>query len=962
MSVSSVRPSRGKTPLSPDAQYMGRVGLPRLIDKLLRSVLSSQPSNPRQVLLQIRSACSEELAALDPSPFCSTDQTSRFLAGAADPEAFLDELEDLSPKDRREQLRLLLSAHPAPRTGTPPGSRDNPLPPLNGKRTSAQVLAQPIPLPGMPKSNSQGQFSEDSLVGSPRVVAIESMCELIGPDLYRSLCRHISENFADRQSLVLLRDHDNEVIYNPLKPASRANEHTPGLVCDTVREGQPLLRLFTGPDATAPTATDALLFAEGCRSAIAVPIKSKSDILGVIAVVDNGEASAPQGLANIEELRTLNHLAKAISRVVAGAVQYEALTAARNQVDVLLDVARRLSSELEVKSLIRTIMQVSRGLLDADRSTLFLVDKEKDQLWSSVADGTSEIRIPRTAGIAGAVASAGTPLNIPDAYADRRFNPETDKKTGYKTHSMLCMPMKNRSGEVIGVTQMLNKKSGSAFGKEDERLLSAFSAQAAVAIENSLLFKSTEEAKNLFMSVLASIKNLIITLDINGRVITLNRDPAKFGIGIAREKMETTPYADWFVPKGDEPAPADAVSKQLPAAAAAAADERRRSFGPDVARMRSSLSVTNRKLCDSFINGLLLEDITECYKTGKERTVQDFTFVTIDPETRSESHLTLNYKIMALRDFDNVQTGVVISLEDVSNEAQMMATLGKYMSPEIAAAAMEGGTQLGGQELPVSVLFVDIRNFTGLSEALSAAEVVLTLNDYFQHMGGSVLDHGGIVDKYIGDAVMAVFGVPFPAHDDAHRVCYCALQMFKLLREWNERRESEGLKPIRMGIGVNTGVVVAGNIGFEKRMEYTVIGDGVNLASRMEGATKEYKTDVLITEFTFDQVADLFHTREVDCIRVVGKKLPVKIYELQGAVRDGPLPDMKQKGNELWRAGLALYKQRKWEEAKAQWSVAFEQYGDLTSKALIPRVELFLANPEIAPGDKWDGVWDMASK
>eukprot|EP01065_Artemidia_motanka_P008313 TRINITY_DN1415_c1_g1_i4.p1 TRINITY_DN1415_c1_g1~~TRINITY_DN1415_c1_g1_i4.p1 ORF type:complete len:901 (+),score=315.08 TRINITY_DN1415_c1_g1_i4:167-2869(+) len=893
-----VRALRGmQKGLTPDAQYMGKVGLPHIVDRLLRHVLSSQPPSPRGVVRKIKEACDDELrgeteeVAVDKEP--DTGATVQFMCGEMSKAGFLDALESMTPEERRKQVGALCDTARA-----------------KGKK-------------GFP----------------------DEARELDGASLFDHIIRETQKQIPNATRAVFhLRDADNDVLYDPADPAVRALVGK-GVIGRVAEGKHGTLSVAFGP-SNEPTDEDKALVGTSSR-VVSAPLMSAS--LGVMATLsvlgDEKEFTA-------EEVEHLTFLAKQAGPMVFSSITASTLQSTRNQVDVLLDVARRLASELEVNSLIRTIMQVSRDLLSADRATLFLVDKEHDQLYSSVADGTGEIRIPRSAGIAGAVATTASPINIPSAYADSRFTsgrgPTIDRDTGYKTNSILCMPMTDRQGEVIGVTQMINKTSGSAFGKDDTRLLSAFSSQAAVAIENSLLFKRTEESKNLFMSVLASIKNLIVTLDEKGRVLTINRDPVEFGIGIGKDKMLSTPYTEWFdrrPQESDQP-----VERKL-----STGEGEHRTMG----QRRRSSTRPGRPVCDAYYNGLLFEDINECYKTGKDRQVSEFTYVKVaDGE---ETTLTLNYRIMALRNFDEKQVGVIMVLEDISSEAQMMATLGKYMSPELAAAALEGGTQLGGQQLPVSVLFVDIRNFTGLSEALEAPQVVETLNEYFKLMGGSVLDHGGIVDKYIGDAVMAVFGVPFPAEDDAERVCRCALEMFELLDNWNANRKKEGLDEVRMGIGVNSGDVVAGNIGFEKRMEYTVIGDGVNLSSRMEGATKEYKTKILITEFTQESVVGKFHCREVDCIRVVGKKKPVKIFDLQGEVAVAPLPEKKQKSNELYAEGLEAYRARDWQKALDKWQAAVD-LGDQTSIPMVQRAKFFINDPIIAPKEGWDGVFDMINK
>jgi adenylate cyclase len=223
---------------------------------------------------------------------------------------------------------------------------------------------------------------------------------------------------------------------------------------------------------------------------------------------------------------------------------YTASLLTQHKIQVLLDVANQLSSELETKSLITTIMQKARELLDADRCTLFLLDKENGQLWSKIADGTPEIRIPMHMGIAGHVATTGEVLNIPDAYNDKRFNKEIDLKTGYRTRTILCMPLRNNQAQIIGVTQMINRRAGE-FDKEDEELLNAFSAQAGVAIENSMLFTNTKAISNFMLSILRSITNWVLSFDEDGKLTDTNK-PVDSLIGMKETVMRAKPYNEWL--------------------------------------------------------------------------------------------------------------------------------------------------------------------------------------------------------------------------------------------------------------------------------------------------------------------------------------------------------------------------------------------------------------------------------
>jgi adenylate cyclase len=179
-------------------------------------------------------------------------------------------------------------------------------------------------------------------------------------------------------------------------------------------------------------------------------------------------------------------------------------------------------------------------------------------------------------------------------------------------------------------------------------------------------------------------------------------------------------------------------------------------------------------------------------------------------------------------------------------------------------------------------LFSDIRSFTSISEKMDAKALVSLLNEYFTEMVDVVIKEDGVVDKYIGDAIMAVFGAPVTKKDDAIHAVRAAVGMRKALAHLNEKLKERGMKPLKTGIGVHTGEVVAGNIGSEKRMEYTVIGDTVNLASRLESSTKELGVPVLISNDTYQLVKDHIDARAVKEITVKGREKPVMTYEVLG--------------------------------------------------------------------------------
>ncbi|CAN5419185.1 hypothetical protein BH11MYX1_BH11MYX1_48610 [soil metagenome] len=224
-------------------------------------------------------------------------------------------------------------------------------------------------------------------------------------------------------------------------------------------------------------------------------------------------------------------------------------------------------------------------------------------------------------------------------------------------------------------------------------------------------------------------------------------------------------------------------------------------------------------------------------------------------------------------------------VDGLKERDKLRTTFGKYMTQTVIEHLMSGKVQLGGETLTVTILFSDIRSFTSISEQMNDAQAVVgLLNEYFTEMVTIVMEEDGVVDKYIGDAIMAVFGAPVSKPDDAVRAARAAVRMRVALAELNTRLVARGVSPLRTGIGIHTGVVVAGNIGSEARMEYTVIGDAVNLASRLESSTKELGVDVLISAETNELVKHACLTTAIREITVKGRSEPVMTYELRGLI------------------------------------------------------------------------------
>ena len=267
--------------------------------------------------------------------------------------------------------------------------------------------------------------------------------------------------------------------------------------------------------------------------------------------------------------------------------------------------------------------------------------------------------------------------------------------------------------------------------------------------------------------------------------------------------------------------------------------------------------------------------------------------------------------------------------------------------------------QLGGEERVVSVMFTDVAGFTSISEKLTPAQLVKLLNEYLTEMTDTVLAHDGIIDKYEGDAIMAEFGMPVPYENHAYMACKTALEMQKKLKSLREKWKKEERPQLRARIGINTGEVIVGNMGSRDVFDYTVMGDHVNLGSRLEGANKFYGTQIMISEFTYEHVKDEFYTRELDLIRVKGKEKPIKVFELIASSKD-KLSDNFLKMLDLYNQGLEHYKNQNWDEAVNCYEECLKLFPeDPPSKEYRARCIEYKFN---SPGPDWDGVTIMKEK
>ena len=279
----------------------------------------------------------------------------------------------------------------------------------------------------------------------------------------------------------------------------------------------------------------------------------------------------------------------------------------------------------------------------------------------------------------------------------------------------------------------------------------------------------------------------------------------------------------------------------------------------------------------------------------------------------------------------------------------------KYVPTDLVVGMIQSGQEanLGGKKEEVSIFFSDIAGFTSMSEKLSPEQLVRVLGDYLGEMSDIIMKREGTLDKYIGDAIMAFWNAPKPVENHAVNACYAAIENQQKLSEMRIRWINEDLPPIGCRIGLHTGTVVVGNFGSAKRLNYTIIGDPVNLAARLESACKQYNIDIMISEETYLAAKENIEVRLLDNIAVKGKKEGVFVYELLG--RKGKLIQEIKDFSECYEQALAAYNARDWDQAITLFEKAeyLKRKDDPASRKLAEKAKAFKKTPPAAKANLW---------
>ncbi|MDZ8034112.1 GAF domain-containing protein [Nostoc sp. DedSLP04] len=709
------------------------------------------------------------------------------------------------------------------------------------------------------------------------------------------------------------------------------------------------------------------------RNILCMPVISSKNQTVAVVQLANKTGNVP---FNHDDEERFRDFAASIGIILESCQSF--YVAARNQrgATALLRATQTLGQSLDLEATLQIVMEQARILMQADRSTLFLYRKELNELWTKVAaaaDGTNliEIRIPANRGIAGYVASTGEALNISDAYKDPRFDPTTDKKTGYITRNILCLPVFNSANELIGVTQLINKQQ-SSFTASDEEFMRAFNNQAGIALENARLFENVLLEKQYQKDILQSLSDAVISTDMAGQIVTINDAALELlgcPIGDANSKNNKLLWEQNLIGRLVwEVVPIENLQMRLEDSLKTGAKH----YVPEQSLMLGVHQVMSEELGVKSETQYLAFSTQHSILAVRDRTNPDIFIPWNQPLTPQSEFLTsdrvqtlernINLTVNPLTNPEGGVRGGLVVLEDITQEKRMKTTMSRYLTPHVAEQVMALGEDalMVGERKEVTILFSDIRGYTTLTENLGAAEVVLLLNQYFETMVEAVFNHEGTLDKFIGDALMAVFGAPLPLTENhASRAVQSALDMRHRLEEFNQRRIIQAQPQIRIGIGISSGDVVSGNIGSRKRMDYTVIGDGVNLSSRLEAVTKDYGCDILLSEFTYQLCSDRIWVRQLDKIRVKGKHQAVNIYELIGD-RTTPLDANTQEFLFHYHTGRSAYLSRNFSQAIACFEAAkCIQPQDQAVDIHLERARNYQQTP---PPESWDGVWTMLTK
>ena len=554
---------------------------------------------------------------------------------------------------------------------------------------------------------------------------------------------------------------------------------------------------------------------------ILVPLFHKDHMLGVLCVGKKfmDEVFTATDLKILEIIA--NHLTKALYNyelIQEVEEKQTQLNLKLLELETLFDISVAISSVLDMDKLGEEILWRSVGILNASRG-MMLTPKENSPILEPVNKFNWEetsVLISKRLSIFKKIEEEK--IGIILTPNDKNI---LQKKLG--EDNIIIAPLRAKDN-ILGYMLLCNKETRhgvEAFNQTDLDLLSALCNQGAVALDNARLFKDITQAKQFNESILGSIATGVITLDPLGEIDSINQA----GLGILKMNMaEIIGNHYMYLFEKDE----EII---------------------ELIQRAEIKNATHSEINMSFLT------------VSEEAVVNVSAAPRIDPD-------------------GNVQ-GLVIAIEDITDVSKVKNTFKRYVSKQVVDELLtdDAKLNLGGEEREVTILFSDIRGFTSMSENMKPEKVVSTLNEYFSDMIDIVFKHNGTLDKIIGDELMIVYGAPISADDDTNRAVETAVEMQEQITRLNKNRKKRKEAPIMVGIGINRGIVVSGNIGSRDMMDYTVIGDAVNLGARLCSAASP--GEILVSPTVWKETKKQFSYKELEPIKVKGKKIKVGVYRIE---------------------------------------------------------------------------------
>ena len=561
-------------------------------------------------------------------------------------------------------------------------------------------------------------------------------------------------------------------------------------------------------------------YLKSSNSRIIIPLFHKSKLLGILCI---GEKFMSEKFTDIDykilEIIS-NHLTEAL-------FNYELLENVEQkkrelnikllELETLFDIGVAISSVLDVNELAEDVLFRAIGVLNASKG-MFI--RQNDQ--SPILDILSMFNWGDSKFLLSKKIDVLNKINDGDGGLILTSNDKTELQKKLKEDNLLVVPLRAKEN-LLGFMILCDKETRSGvedFNELDLDILTSLSNQAAVAMDNAKLFKEITEAKQFNESILGSIATGVITINVLGEVDSVNK------------------------------------------------------AGENILKMDKDSIINNHYMFLFEKDPDVIEIITKTELSKKITTEINIPFLTASQET------IVNVSAAPRIDINGNAEGLVIAIEDISDVSKVKNTFKRYVSKQVVDNLLEDETKLnlGGEEREVTILFTDIRGFTSMSENMEPEQVVMTLNEYFSEMIDIVFKHNGTLDKIIGDELMVVFGAPLAADDDTERALNTAVEMQNKIKELNDIRKQRGEDPVLVGAGINKGFVVSGNIGSRDMMDYTVIGDTVNLGSRLCSAAGP--GEIIVSKEVIKNQEDKFLFKELEPILVKGKKNKINIFKV----------------------------------------------------------------------------------